>query len=474
MTPRIVRPHARRPAAWGSLCAWSVAPLHAQAAPNITTPKQAIGFNLGDDYMMASYTQLEALWKKWDSGSDRRTLVSIGQTEEGRPQYMAIITSPENQKHLDRYRQIAAQLAHAEGLTDEQARALAREGRAGVWIDGGLHASETVGSQQIMETVYQMVSRTDAETMRFLNDDILLAVQANPDGQEMVAKWYMRETDQTKRSLFGLPRLYNKYIGHDNNRDFFISNMPETSNMNRIMFLEWLPQIVYNHHQPGFGATGGVIFMPPFRDPFNYHYDPLVPLEIEQVGAAMHARLVAQGMGGSGMRSYSGYSTWWNGGLRTITYFHNRGGLLREIVGSPTPLEIPLIANRQLASNDLPLPVAPQTWHFRQSIDYDVENNRAVLDWASRNRETLLYNMYVKGKRSIEAGNRDSWTVTPKRIEALRAAGQGRAGGTAQGGRATLPSALYQSVLRDPAMRDPRGDLSPSDQTDFLTATKVV
>ena len=470
MTPRIVRPHARLTAAWVILCAWSVAPLHAQAAPNITTPKQAIGFNLGDDYMMASYTQLETLWKKWDSESDRMTLVSIGQTEEGRPQYMAIITSPENQKHLDRYRQIAAQLAHAEGLTDEQARALAREGRAVVWIDGGLHASETVGSQQIMETVYQMVSRTDPETMRFLDDDVLLAVQANPDGQEMVAGWYMRETDLTKRSLFDMPRLYNKYIGHDNNRDFFISNMAETTNMNRVMFLEWFPQIVYNHHQPGFGATGGVIFMPPFRDPFNYHFDPLIPLEIEQVGAAMHARLVANGMPGSGMRNYSGYSTWWNGGLRTIGYFHNVVGLLTEIVGNPTPIEIPLIPDRQLANTDLPFPVPPQKWHYRQSIDYEIQNNRAVLDWASRNRETLLYNMYVKGKRAIEAGSRDSWTITPQRIDALRAA----AGERGAGARAAVPSTLYQSVLLDPRYRAPRGYIIPSNQADFGTATKFV
>src|SRR3972149_5333030 len=110
-------------------------------------------------------------------------------------------------KKLARYKELAQRLAHAEGLSDEQAHALAREGKAVVWIDGGLHASETVGSQQIMETVYPMVSRTDPETMRFLNDVILLCVQANPDGQEMVAQWYMREADQTKRSLFGLPRL---------------------------------------------------------------------------------------------------------------------------------------------------------------------------------------------------------------------------------------------------------------------------
>src|SRR5579872_3971910 len=162
--------------------ALSVWPLFAQPVPKVTSPKDALGFNLGDDYQVANYTQLEAYWKKLATESDRMKLVDIGPTEEGRHQYMAIISSPDNIKKLDHYKEISQKLAHAEGLTEDQAHALAREGKAVVWIDGGLHASESVGSQQIMEWVYQMVSRTDPETMRFLNDVINLCVLANPDG----------------------------------------------------------------------------------------------------------------------------------------------------------------------------------------------------------------------------------------------------------------------------------------------------
>ena len=122
--------------------ALSAVSLFSQAAPKITTPKEALGFNIGDDYMVANYTQLEAYWNKLATESDRMKLVDIGPTEEGRRQYMTIITSPANLKKLDHYKEISARLAHAEGLTDEQAHALAREGKAVVWIDGGLHASE--------------------------------------------------------------------------------------------------------------------------------------------------------------------------------------------------------------------------------------------------------------------------------------------------------------------------------------------
>ncbi|HTS76387.1 MAG TPA: M14 metallopeptidase family protein, partial [Bryobacteraceae bacterium] len=470
------------------------------AQPKITSPKDFLGFNIGDDYMMASYTQLDAYWHKIASECDRCKLVDMGPTEEGRRQYMMIITSPANLKRLEHYREISERLARAEGLTDEQAHALAREGKAVVWIDGGLHASETVGSQQLMEMVYEMASRTDPETIRLLDDVIGLYVQANPDGQELVANWYMREKDPLKRSMNGLPRLYAKYIGHDDNRDFYMSAMKETTNMNKVLFQEWYPQIVYNHHQTG--PAGAVIFMPPFRDPFNFNFDPLVPLGIEMVGTAMHSRLVAEGKGGSAMRTGANYSTWWNGGLRTVTYFHNMIGILTEIIGSPTPVDIPLVPDKQLPQGDWPLPIAPTTgtqkWHYRQSIEYEMTNNRAILDLASRYRETWLYNIYQMGRNSIKKGSEDTWTVTPKRIAALEeaAAKMAPAGGRGRGGRGggaafggdtlpaglsmgglgarTVPSELYNTVLHDPKMRDPRGFIIPSDQADFATATEFV
>ena len=334
-----------------------------------------------------------------------------------------------------------------------------------------------------MEWVYQMVSRNDPETQRFLNDVILLCVPNNPDGQELVAKWYMRNPDPKKRTLSGLPQLYEKYAGHDDNRDFYMSNLPETINTNRILYREWFPQIMYNHHQTG--PRGGVVFIPPFRDPFNYNYDPLIVMQIEQLGTAMHSRLLAEGKYGSGMRSVSTYSTWYNGGLRTTTYFHNMIGLLTEIIGSPTPTRIPLIPERQLPIGDMPAPVPPQEWHYRQSIDYEMTQNRAVMDYASRYRETLLYNIYRMGKNSIERGSTDSWTTTPKRIEMLREAARkaggevnDEAGGADNFSGAEVPRSvspeLYKTVLHKPELRDPRGYILSSDQPDFPTATKFV
>ncbi len=431
----------------------------------ITTPMEELGFNFGDDYQLANYTQLEAYWQKLAGESDRMKLEVIGNTAEGRPMYMATITAPGNHPNLDRYKEISTRLALAEGVSEDEARSLAAEGKAVVWIDGGLHATEVLGAQQLMELVYQLVSRTDDETMRFLEDTIVLATCVNPDGMELVSNWYMRNPVPEERSTSSLPRLYQKYTGHDNNRDFYMSSQPESEAINRILYREWFPQIVYNHHQTG--PRGTVLFAPPFRDPFNYNYDPLVVTSLDLVAGAMHSRFLAEGKPGATMRSGSTYSTWWNGGLRTSPYFHNMIGLLTETIGNPTPIEIPFVVEKQVPKGDYPFPIAPQVWHFRQSIEYSITSNRAVLDIASRYRDTLLFNIWRMGMNSIERGSRDGWTTTPHRLavvqDAMREAGVGR------GSRELAP---YQQMLREPELRDPRGFILPSDQADFLTATK--
>lgn len=435
---------------------------------SITTPKESIGFNMGDDYCLANNVQLEKYWRVLARESDRMTLEVIGESEEGRRMLMAIVTSPENHKRLEHYRQISKRMGLAEGLDDDAARALAKEGKAVVWIDGGLHASEVLVAQQLIEMVYQMCAFTDEETMRFLDDVIILFNNPNPDGLDLVSNWYMRHEDPKKRSSRGLPRLYQKYTGHDNNRDFYMATQKETQALCRIFYHQWFPQIVFNHHQTG--PSGTVLFAPPFRGPHNHNLDPLLPIMIDLVGAAMHQRFIAENKPGATMRKGASYSTWWNGGLRTAVYYHNIIGLLTETIGHPTPMSIPLRVQRQLGTGDMPFPIAPQKWHFRQSVEYSLTANRAVLDVASRYKEHLLFNFYRMGKNSIEKGSRDSWTVRP---DVIADATELEAANREVRNREDRKD-VWETVFRDPARRDPRGFIIPRQQADFPTATKFV
>jgi hypothetical protein len=445
----------------------------------ITAPVQAFPQDPGSDYFLANYTQYEAYLKQLAGESTRMKLESFGTTAEGRTQWMAIVSSPENLAQLERYKNISRRLAKAEDLTEEEAAQLAAEGKSIVWIDAGLHSTETVTTQSQIQVLYRLLTRNDPETLRTLDDVIVIFGHVNPDGTELVANWYMRNANPEDREFGSIPRLYHKYAGHDNNRDSYISNLPETENANRVYFREWFPQIIFNQHQTG--PRGMVVFVPPFRDPFNYNYDPLVMTSTTEVGTIIHSRLISEGKSGSGMDSVAPYSTWHNGMYRSTPYFHNSIGILTEIIGGPTPENIPLLPDTQLARNDEPMPVAPRLWHLRDSLEYQWTINRAVIDYASRNRERLLMGIYRMGENSIQRGSRDSWTVTPKDIDALKEAGANSM--PAEGAETPdwarsdgqVNPALYDTILHNPANRDARGYiLSPTEQHDMPATVAFV
>ena len=108
MARRMVRPFL-------ALVLTAVLAAPAWAQHRVTTPEQQFGHRIGDDYWLMNYEQLHDYWIKLAHESDRMVLDTIGTTSEGRPQIMAVISSPENIRNLDRYRSIARRLAKAQG-----------------------------------------------------------------------------------------------------------------------------------------------------------------------------------------------------------------------------------------------------------------------------------------------------------------------------------------------------------------------
>lgn len=446
---------------------------HAQTASSkIPTPKEHFGFNIGDNYHLATYTDTEAYFKKLDAASNRLKLVDIGETEEGRRQYMFVVSSEENMKNIDQYQNISRTMARAE-IPEAEAKRLSKEGKAVVWIDGGLHSTETVAMHQLIQMAYELASRNDEETMRILDKTVILLVHANPDGQELISNWYMRNPKPEERSLSNIPVMYQKYVGHDNNRDFFMLNMKESQNIGRQLFVDWIPQIMYNHHQTA--PAGTVVAGAPYRDPYNYVFDPILMTSLDAVGAAMHTRLNTEGKKGYTQRGGSVFSTWYNGGLRTTTYFHNIVGLLTEIIGGPNPFEIPLVPYRLLPNGDSPNPVIPQRWYFQQSIDYSISLNYAVLNYAARYSDELLFNIYRMGKNSIERGSTDTWSFSPTKIDAINAShANSQDNATQQGSRRGMAREHLDAVIENPDFKDPRGYIITADQDDFPTAVRFL
>jgi hypothetical protein len=385
----------------------------AQTSTTLPTPAAIFGFEPGTDRKLADYDQIVRYFKALDAATDRVKLFEIGKTAEGREMILSAISSEANMARLDRYREIARRLADSRGLTDEQARALAQEGRTIVWLDMGLHATE-VAHAQVSAEVALMIAGGETDELRRLRDNaiVLLMPVMNPDGLDIVTKWY-RSNVGTPFETSPLPVLYQKHAGHDNNRDWFMQNLPETRNVTRQLYQEWFPQILYNHHQSG--QTSPRIWTPPMDDPVNPNMHPLVNRGISLLGVGIMQRLEQEGKRGA--QGYSTYSNWWNGGMRSTPCFHNVVGILTETASGryATPVEMSetqLPARLGSGENAMepstwnPSPWKGGRWRIRDQMDYMVTATMAVMRLAADYREDWLYNRYQMARDQIAAGRR--------------------------------------------------------------------
>lgn len=378
-------------------------------AQEVPHPEDVFGFEPGADYKLADYDQMLDYYEQLDETSDRVRKVTIGETVLGRPMILLFISSEENLDRLDEYRSISEQLSRAR-IGEQQAREFADEGKAVVWIDGGMHASELAHGQMTSELSYNIATE-ETEEMQNIRENVITLVMPvmNPDGLDMEAAWYRQNLD-TPFETTGMPWLYHHYVGHDNNRDWFMNNMPETYHVNEVLYREWYPQIVYNHHQTA--PSWARIFLPPFSDPVNPNIHPGVTTGVNQVGAAMAQRFSLKDM--PGVVSDNSYTMWWNGGGRTAPYYHNQIGILTETAhATPTPRSYDPDSKPDRIGAGIPTDGTdifyPDPWeggdsHFRDAVEYMLTGSMAVLDLAAERRSQFLYNIYEMGRDGIEDG----------------------------------------------------------------------
>ncbi len=379
------------------------------AAP--PTPKDHFGFSPGDEKKLVDSAELIGYFQKLTQTSDRIRLVSFGKSSEGKPMYVAFLSDAGNLAQLDRYRDISSKLALGKA-NPEEARRLSQEGKAIVWIDSGLHASEVAPAQHSPHLAYRMVTAEDEETRRIRQNVILMQIPViNPDGLDMVAHWY-RKNLGTPYEGATLPTLYQKYSGHDNNRDWFMLNLEETRHVTRLLFAEWFPQIVYNQHQaPPFPAR---IFVPPYAEPLNPNIPAPVMEGIHLIGAAMKERFAREDK--PGVLSYWGFDGWWNGGLRSVPAFHNMHGILTETAGAgPATRTYRASSFPARFGNGIPTsepsvfyqkPWTGGRWAMRDAIDYMLTADFAILDLAATRPSHFLFKAWEMAQANIEAGKK--------------------------------------------------------------------
>jgi Zinc carboxypeptidase/Biotin-protein ligase, N terminal len=385
------------------------APLRAQA-PALTSPEKFFGFQMGADRKLANWDKLHEYYQLLAKTSNRVKLVELGKSSEGRPFIALFISSPANLARLEQLRQINARLADPRGLPEAEVKKLVADGKAVTIQSFALHSNEVAASQTAAEFVYDSLARTDEEATRNLDQVISIVLPSiNPDGTQMIADWYMKYVG-TEHEAASLPWLYQKYSGHDNNRDGFALNLPESQHIGKLMYRDWLPQAYMDHHQMGSGNAR--LFIPPYAEPIRPDGDPLVWREITWFGGHMGTKLEAAGK--TGVIGAAIYSGWGHMGFHWITPFHNIAGMLNE--SASARLATPLFQHAdQLRGGTRGLPeysaqtTMPSLWPGGWWRVRDIVENQKIVAWsivdlAARNRETLLTNMYLKTSRQSERG----------------------------------------------------------------------
>lgn len=380
---------------------------------SLPSPEEFFGFKIGEDKKLARWDKIVEYYKLLAEKTPRVKVLELGKTVNGNPFILTIITSPRNMERLDEIREISKKLAYPEGLREDDVEKLVKKGVAIVAVSGSLHATEVSGAQMLVELAYELSTRSDSEVGEILENVVLLVFPClNPDGQIMVVDWYYK-TLGTEHEGSPPPWLYHRYCGHDNNRDAYMLTQPESQYFAKVVYREWIPQVYIDHHQ--MQTTAARFFISPEMDPIYPDIDPLVWREIQFLGTYAASRLARKGF--KGVETSSPFTPDFTSAFQTILNYMNIVGMLTESasvkIASPIYIHPHQLKGyyrgrkSEKPQMNYPDPWPGGWWRLRNIVEYQKEATYAILEAISRFKSEILYNMYVKAKRSILKGREE-------------------------------------------------------------------
>jgi Zinc carboxypeptidase len=379
--------------------------LAALAAAAVPSPQSHFGHQMGADRAVLDWDRVVSYFQALENSSDRIRVKELGKSTEGRPFLAVTIAAPSTLRNLDRYAWIQKKLADPRITPEAEAEKLIGEGKAVVLITCSIHSTELASTQTAIEFAYRLLTEDTPRFRAILDNTIFLLVPSlNPDGVDIVTRWY-RKTLGTPFEGTSPPELYQKYTGHDNNRDWYFFTQAETRLTVAQLHNVWHPQIVYDVHQQGPFASR--MFVPPWMDPIEPNIDPILAQECNLIGAGIAVDLTAAGKTGVVMNAL--YDLWspsrhyqaYHGGLRILTESAS-ARLATPITVRPGQIELsaPGYLPRERSWNYLQ-PWLGGEWRLRDIVDYQLIAMESVLYQAATRREDLLRNFYRIGRRAV-------------------------------------------------------------------------
>ena len=396
------------PKLFSVFCLFVLLSASAFAQTKIPAPSEVIGFTPGDDRKLASWNQIVDFFKKLDAGSDRVRFEEIGKSTMGAPFVYATISAPENLRQLEKYKQINAKLADPRLIKSNEKLAadLIRQGKTIVLITCGIHSTEVGSYLSSMLIAHRLASSNEPQIQKILQNTIVLLVPSlNPDGVDIVKNWYDK-TLGTKFEGTSPPELYHKYVGHDNNRDWYAFTQVETQLTVDKIHNVWHPQIVNDIHQQG--ANGARQFVPPYMAPVEPNVPPEIVAGYTELGNYMLREMLKNGF--VGMTNNSTYDAWTP--ARAYSHYHGGVRILTETasarLASPIKVEFDRLRvdgsdnyDPQKASPNFPKPWQGGDWTLRDITNYMTTSSFTLLKHAADNREKWLSRFYAIGREAV-------------------------------------------------------------------------
>ncbi len=381
-----------------------VAVAQAATGPHITSPKEAFGFKPGTDRKLADWNQLTAYFQKLASESSRIRYQELGKTTEGRPFIDLIISAPENLAHLAEYQDIQRRLADARITTPEEAKALVARGKTILVVTCNIHSTEIASSQSATEFAYLLASANTPDVLSILHNTIIVLVPSlNPDGEQLVVDWYKKYLGTPYEGADTVV-LWNRYVGHDDNRDWYAFTQVETRLTVGKILNVWRPEILYDLHQ--MGVTAPRLFVPPWVDPIDPNVDPILVESMNALGVNTALDLTDQGV--EGVVVHGMYDLWsparqyvlYHGGLRILTESAS--------VNIATPVDVPFDKlgtgigyNAQKSAWNFPAPWKGGVWRIGDIVNDQIRAFFSIARNAALYRERFLNNYYKIAEDAI-------------------------------------------------------------------------
>jgi hypothetical protein len=389
----------------------SAAAVHAQRPAPIPTPASVLGFEPGTDRRLVQWDTIARYFEALGAASNRVSVRSLGRTTHGNPFIVAFISSPANLARLTELRSIQQRLADPRTIPDSATAArLIAQGRTFVLITSSVHSTEVGGFFSPLEIAHRLATAPTATERAILDSAVVMLVPSlNPDGVNIVTRWY-HQTLGTPAEGSGPPELYHPYVGHDNNRDWYVFTQPETRMVVDSLYGVWKPQVTMDIHQQS--PSGARLFIPPYMDPIEPNVDPLLVQSVNALGLEIARRMTAAGFLGISVNST--YDAWtparayqhYHGAVRILTETAS-ASLATPITLNPDSLRAQRGVNPRVASWNFVAPWRGGRWAIADIIRYQTAGAMGMLDHVARNADSWRWTSYRVLQRAT--GGWEGW-----------------------------------------------------------------